>query len=93
MYYEEKIIDGVLCCRHSPDAAWAPVSQEDMSRKLEKQVEWTSHYRGIVNEAEPVVIDLMKHMERIEILIPPHVLDEHRDILQRLKNLDGRIRP
>jgi hypothetical protein len=34
MYYEEKIINGVLCNRTSPDDKWIPFTVEQLSRKV-----------------------------------------------------------
>ena len=34
MYYEEKVIDGVLCCRGAPDGEFTPLSAEELTDKL-----------------------------------------------------------
>jgi len=34
MYHEEKIVDGVLHWRHSPDGDWVPYSIEELSHRL-----------------------------------------------------------
>jgi hypothetical protein len=34
MYYEEKIIDGVLCWRSHPKGEWMPFSLEALTKKL-----------------------------------------------------------
>lgn len=34
MYYEEQIIDGVLCWRNNPRASWTPCELTDMAAKL-----------------------------------------------------------
>ena len=34
MYYEEKIIDGVLCYRLKPDGSWVPLSTEELLRRF-----------------------------------------------------------
>lgn len=36
MYYEEKVIDGILCHRSSPNAAWIPFSATALTAKLAK---------------------------------------------------------
>jgi hypothetical protein len=33
MYYEEKVIDGILCCRYSSSAEWHQFTQEELTRK------------------------------------------------------------
>ncbi len=37
MYYEEKIINGVLCFRHDPKGAWIAFTLEEMAKKWEQQ--------------------------------------------------------
>jgi len=32
MYYEEKIVDGILCYRGTPDGEWIPFTLEELSR-------------------------------------------------------------
>lgn len=34
MYYAEAIIDGVLCCRLTPDGKWYPLSPEDLTARI-----------------------------------------------------------
>ena len=34
MYYEERVIDGVLCCRSAPDGQWRALSAEQLTRRL-----------------------------------------------------------
>lgn len=34
MYYKEKLIDGVLMCRFTPNGDWRQCSVEDMSRRI-----------------------------------------------------------
>jgi len=34
MYYEEKIIDGVLCGRGTPDGTWIPFTARDLTATL-----------------------------------------------------------
>jgi len=34
MYYEEKMIDGVLHWRGTPDGEWTPVSSQELSKRL-----------------------------------------------------------
>lgn len=36
MYYEEKIIDGVLCKRYSPTGDWIPFTPEELTRDLQR---------------------------------------------------------
>lgn len=40
MYYREKIVDGIICCKGSEDGEWIPLSPEKMTKKILKmQVE------------------------------------------------------
>lgn len=34
MYYDERVIDGILCCRFSPRGEWRPVTHQEMTRRL-----------------------------------------------------------
>lgn len=34
MYYVEKIIDGVLCCKSTPNGEWEPVSIKTATKKI-----------------------------------------------------------
>lgn len=36
MYYEEKIIDGVLCWRTSPDREFTPYSPQQLTERIEQ---------------------------------------------------------
>lgn len=36
MYYEETIIDGVLCCRYSPSGEWKQMDQERLTAYILK---------------------------------------------------------
>lgn len=35
MYYREEIINGVLCCKYTPDGAWNPLSKEELTKRIE----------------------------------------------------------
>lgn len=39
MYYEEKVIDGVLYWRNSPDGVWMKISQEELTQRAVRVVE------------------------------------------------------
>lgn len=36
MYYREEIINGILCCKHTSDGEWIPLSQEQLTKKIAK---------------------------------------------------------
>lgn len=36
MYYEERIIDGIVHCRSTPDGKWEPLSQHALTLKIER---------------------------------------------------------
>lgn len=33
MYYQEKIVNGILCCKHTPKGKWIPLSIEELSKR------------------------------------------------------------
>ena len=35
MYFEQKVIDGILCHRSTPDGEWVKYSQEDLTGMLQ----------------------------------------------------------
>jgi hypothetical protein len=37
MYYEEKIIEGVLCWRSTPKGMWTEFSAEQLTKKLQEE--------------------------------------------------------
>ena len=39
MYYEERVINGVLCYRTSPDGAWRQFSQKELTATVVKLTE------------------------------------------------------
>lgn len=34
MYYKEKIINGILCCRGVPNGEWRPIDYETIVKRL-----------------------------------------------------------
>jgi len=36
MFYEEKIINGILCCRTRPDGEWEPCAPVQITFRLEE---------------------------------------------------------
>ena len=34
MFYEEKVVDGVLCCRGTPNGMWTPLSAYSLTGKI-----------------------------------------------------------
>jgi len=36
MYYKEEIINGILCCKHTPDGAWVEKTKEELTKKIVK---------------------------------------------------------
>lgn len=36
MYYEERVIDGILHCRGTPDGKWEPMSPYALTQKIER---------------------------------------------------------
>lgn len=54
MYYEEKVINGVLCYRHSPDDAWTEYGKEQLTEMIQNSrnecnlmKEKVNHYRNL----------------------------------------------
>lgn len=37
MYYEEKVIDGILCYRRTPDGEWVRMSQVAITEKFQRE--------------------------------------------------------
>ena len=55
MYYAEKIIDGVLCYKHSPRGNWIQMSQAQLTRKVERlQAEVQRLSEPVVISGEPL---------------------------------------
>lgn len=36
MYYQEKVINGILCCRYAPSGKWIALSKETLTERLMK---------------------------------------------------------
>lgn len=36
MYYAEKIINGILCCKHTPKGEWIPLTPEQLTKKIQE---------------------------------------------------------
>lgn len=34
MYYKESVVNGILCCKHTPDGEWIPLSLEKLTKKI-----------------------------------------------------------
>ena len=50
MYYEEKIINGVLCCRTTPDGIWQPFTLEELSTRLEAKEKECEKLKSLLGE-------------------------------------------
>lgn len=49
MFYEEKIIKGVLCHRSQPDGEWKEFSKEDLTGMLNN---WRRYKQAIMDELQ-----------------------------------------
>lgn len=49
MYYEEKIINDVLCTRGTPDGEWIPLSPVALTTRLVELKNAISHIRKVVS--------------------------------------------
>jgi len=56
MYYKEKIINGILHYKTTPEGEWKEVSKETLSKRLQ--------------EAETKVLKLTEIIEKIKIIFP-----------------------
>jgi hypothetical protein len=36
MYYQEKVINGILCCKHSPNGEWIELAKQTLTERLMK---------------------------------------------------------
>jgi hypothetical protein len=36
MYYQEKVINGILCCKHSPDGEWVELAKQTLTERIIK---------------------------------------------------------
>ena len=36
MYYQEKVINGILCCKHSPNGEWVELAKQTLTERLMK---------------------------------------------------------
>jgi len=52
MYYEEKVIDGVLHCRSRPDGEWRELSAKEITAKLMTERKISASLRQDVDEME-----------------------------------------
>lgn len=59
MYYKEEVIDGILCCKHSREGEWIPLSQQQLTKKILKmkvEIEHLTHKLDIASKRihEPI---------------------------------------
>lgn len=52
MYYEEKLIDGVLCYRITPDGDWDQYDLKELSRRYVNLQQEFREYRFAVSEVK-----------------------------------------
>ncbi len=57
MYYEEKFINGTLCCRYDPDGAWIPLSLAEVNKRINNLLIDIS---GTANEMEREAVEFDK---------------------------------
>lgn len=63
MYYEEKMIDGVLCWRGGQNDEWQPISTESLSRRLLAADSRVAELEGQVEAMRPVVEAVTKALD------------------------------
>ena len=51
MYFEQKIVNGILCYRHGSDAEWMPYSAEDLTGMLENYHKYRHEFFRILDLA------------------------------------------
>ena len=52
MYYEEKVIDGVLCWRGSPDGEWSRKTTEQLTQMLIDTKRQLARYKRAIDTCE-----------------------------------------
>lgn len=45
MYYEERVIDGILCHRGTPDGGWTPFTREELTQMIGEAKELLAFFR------------------------------------------------
>ena len=55
MYYEEKIVNGVLCSRKTPQGIWVPISIEQISQRVVIAEKRVKQLEGILDEANGIL--------------------------------------
>ena len=51
MFYEEKIVSGVMCWRNAPNGEWTAFSLEDMAHKYQEEKSAVAVYTERINRA------------------------------------------
>ena len=96
MFYEEKVIDGVLCFRTLPNGRWFVVSADDLNLKLIQAREEASALRArlaTLAEGDPVA-ELRKIANNLGVCGLPGLRDATRTIADAIeKALAGFAQP
>jgi len=89
MYYEEKIIDGVLCWRNNPDDEFTPYTAEQLSRKYEQEKEQTLCLREIEEELRA---QLARCVDALEIMLNVNVVEADKTYGTAYKHCEDAVR-
>lgn len=57
MYFEEKVIDGVLCMRNTPNGQFIKLSQERLTKMLSDE---RKHYAKLSEEHSEMMVELYR---------------------------------
>lgn len=83
MYYEEKIIDGLLMCRHSPDGTWVPAHSSRVNGALAESASEVARLRAENERLRKAVAHLVGNDLMNGADWPDDILDfarEHVDV-------------
>jgi hypothetical protein len=66
MYYEEQIIDGVLCHRYMPNAEWKLFSAKVLSSRIEALEERGDAYKALITVQKEQIALLEEHIDVVK---------------------------
>lgn len=71
MYYDEKVIHGILCHRSTPDGKWIPFTSEQLTKKYEdlRYASWS--FRNSVTEwfSESIPVDIESEIDKLNRIL------------------------
>ncbi len=67
MYYEEKVIDGILCWRGTPDGEWKQKTQPQLSEMVESLRAKLAEYESMVNDEAAMWVNHLRGTIKLPI--------------------------